>query len=85
MSQYQVGQTFKEVGNKAGLDDKTLGRYVVYMETRWLDQETTQCAVGYAGEWAERFKKGIEYGASDTLGQLLLKSMKYGEDQDNGL
>ncbi len=64
--------TFREVGIKEGLVGKTLERYILYMRTRWKSKEDIQCLTGYAGKWAQRFKRGYEYGASDLEGQAIL-------------
>ena len=66
-------KTFMEVGIKSGLESQILERYVLYMLTRWKDEEETQCQTGYASEWANRLKCGIEFGCSDLEGQKILK------------
>ena len=68
-------KTFIEVGIANELEDRMLERYVQYMLTRWKEEEEIQCQTGYASEWAQRFKTGIEYGASDLEGQRVLKEM----------
>jgi len=45
------------------------------MNKRWADSEDVKCRIGYAGEWAERFKRGIEYSSSDSAGQAILREM----------
>ena len=65
-------QTYEEVAQKAELDTGTSRRYCRYMRERWADQESLHCQVGYAMEWAMRFKNGIEYEASDREGQSIL-------------
>jgi len=66
-------KTFDEVATEAGLDLKTTYRFCRYMRARWADEEVTQCLVGYAHEWAMRFKSGTEYDASDIEGQRVLE------------
>lgn len=68
-------KTYQEVGVSAGLEGLTLKRFVGYMKERWAPEEDTQCKVGYAMEWAERFKYGDEYRASDLCGQAILRYM----------
>jgi hypothetical protein len=69
--------TYDEIANAAGLSPQTAQRFVRYMRTRWADEEATHCHphVGYAREWAERFRYGMEYTASDDLGQRVLRQM----------
>jgi len=64
--------TYKEVGKAVGMKPLMLARYTTYMQYRWKEQERTQCLSGYAQEWAERFKSGMEYSASDGAGRKLL-------------
>ena len=45
-------ETFKEVGEKAGLSGERLLLYVRYMLARWKDKESLMCQTGYAQEWA---------------------------------
>ena len=66
---------YAAVGREVGLDPVTNSRYVAYMKARWGDQEDLKCRTGYAKEWAERFKAKIEFGASDSTGQALLKAL----------
>lgn len=65
--------TYLMVGKKNKLDGLQLIRYVNYMASRWHKEEEMNCKTGYADEWAERFRKGIEYEASDLGGQAILK------------
>jgi hypothetical protein len=48
------------------------------MKARWGNpqDENIKCRVGYAGEWAKRFKAHVEYGASDSTGQAVLRLME---------
>ena len=69
-------KTYEEVATAAGLDEKTSQRFIRYMTTRWADGETINCLSGYASEWAQRFKKGIEFSASDLEGQAILRAMQ---------
>ena len=68
--------SYEEVAKKAELDEKTTKRYIAYMRKRWPNSENEKCQVGYAGEWALRFKDGIEYTASDSEGQHILNRLK---------
>lgn len=71
-------KTYETVAQSAGLTPKTRQRYIAYMRHRWPQEEAVHCQVGYAMEWAERFKLGIEYMASDTIGQRFLKTYNAG-------
>ena len=65
-------ETYEEVAEHHKLDPSTAKRFICYMRLRgWASEETTQCQVGYAGEWAERF----EGEASDPQGQAVLIQM----------
>ena len=69
-------ETYEEVAEHHKLDPSTAKRFICYMRLRgWASEETTQCHVGYAGEWAERFKAGIEVEASDHQGRAVLIQM----------
>lgn len=68
-------RTFTEVGIKYGLEDRTLERYVLYMTERWGKTEELECGSGYASEWANRFRTGVEYGCSDSIGQVVLRKI----------
>ena len=65
-------RTYRIVAIENQLDQGTANRFVSYMEARWPEEEARHCAVGYADEWAMRFKGGREYAASDLGGQQLL-------------
>ena len=67
-------KTYEEVAKTVGLGESASRRYVNYMRKRWASEEDVHCAVGYAQEWAERFKVGIEYAASDSIGQAILRA-----------
>jgi len=67
--------TYKEVAEHMKLDGITKVRFIKYMTTRWENEEKLQCETGYATEWAERFKGGCEYSASDYFGQGILNEM----------
>lgn len=69
-------QTYEEVAEKAGLTKETKKRYVAYMRTRWASSENEKCLVGYAGEWALRFKDNREFECSDSIGQTVLQQLK---------
>ena len=70
-----MNYTYTAIGKRHGLTGTKLHRYVSYMNKRWADSEDVKCRVGYAGEWAERFKRGIEYSSSDPAGQAILREM----------
>ena len=59
-------------GRECGLVGNTLRRYARYMVARWEDTAEMKCRDGYAAEWAGRFAKGNEFGASDLEGQTVL-------------
>lgn len=65
-------KTYEEIAESASLDSDTSARYINYMRARWADSEEEKCQVGYALEWAHRFKDGREFAASDFVGQRLL-------------
>ena len=65
-------KTYKEVAEKTGLDEGTQKRYIAYMTERWASSESVKCQVGYATEWALRFKHNEEYVFSDSIGQEIL-------------
>ena len=70
-------ETYFDVANAVGLTGKTAERYILYMTKRWgnKEDEKIKCLVGYAAEWAERFANGMEYNASDSSGQAILKEI----------
>lgn len=70
--------TYEEVADAVGLEGSARGRYLVYMAARWPDTEAQKSRDGYAIEWAERFKGGYEYAASDRQGQQILDRMATG-------
>ena len=64
--------TYNDLAREAGLDEYTASRFVAYMTARWADTEAQKCRDGYAREWIERFRCGIEYAASDSTGRAIL-------------
>jgi hypothetical protein len=76
----------KSVGKEVGLEGGRLELFVKYFTTRWPNEFD----YGYCKEWANRFKYGCEYQASDGEGQRLLKKISpYGgqfiDNQPNDL
>ena len=71
-------KTYEEVAEKAGLQSPIKERYLAYMKARWnkQSQQEIHCACGYAMEWVERFKNGVEFDCSDAEGQRILKGIK---------
>ena len=69
--------TYEEIADKVGLTGQLKERYLKYMRTRWgnPEDEKIKCQVGYATEWANRFKVGWEYEASDKKGKALLREI----------
>lgn len=68
--------TYEEVALAHELDEVTAQRFVRYMRARsWRSEERLQCRVGYAGEWAERFKAKIEWESSDSEGRAVLERL----------
>ena len=67
--------TYNDLAREAGLDPYTTGRFVAYMTARWADTEAQKCQDGYALEWLERFRGGIEYESSDSTGRSILYSL----------
>ena len=76
MNNFVTGDKFTEIAQKADLDEKTSKRYIEYMLRRWSGSEYEKCKVGYAGEWAFRFKHGEEYAYSDLNGQAILRKLE---------
>ena len=71
---------YEEVAEKKGLPSEMKAKYVLYMRTRWADEEKIQCQTGYAIEWANRFLSESEYEMSDSIGQSVLRNIdKKGE------
>ena len=66
---------YYDIGKKEGLKGFRLEHYVVYMKTRWPDDEDLKCKNGYAQEWADRFVYGLEWTASDSHGRLILQQI----------
>jgi len=73
-------KTYREVAEHYGLRGVVVDRYVAYMQKRWGDpkDEEIKCQVGYAQEWAERFKTGIEMASSDSYGKRILSEIDAG-------
>ena len=73
-------KTYEEVADRTGLIGKKKERFIKYMRTRWGDKEdeAIKCQVGYASEWAERFKAEIEMSASDAEGKIVLSTIDAG-------
>ena len=70
--------TYEAIAKAHALDELTTKRFLRYMKARWGNpqDENIKCRVGYAGEWAKRFKAHVEYGASDSTGQAVLRLME---------
>ena len=70
-------KTYYEVADQHKLDETTKKRFLAYMRIRWGDpeDEAIKCQVGYASEWAERFKSGSEFLCSDNEGQRVLREI----------
>lgn len=70
-------KTYNEVAEKHQLQEPQKTRFIAYMRLRWGDpkDEKIKCQVGYASEWAERFKAHIEISASDSYGKKILSSI----------
>ena len=68
-------KTYEEVAAYYDLNGIIRDIYLKYMKIRWGHKAEEQCISGYAGEWAMRFRKGIEFGKSDAEGQQLLKQL----------
>lgn len=68
-------KTYSEVAEKLEEPQKT--RFLTYMQLRWGDpkDEEIKCRVGYASEWAERFKEHMEMLCSDNYGKQVLRSI----------
>jgi hypothetical protein len=67
--------TYEEVADKEKLDPFTKEVFVRYMRTRWPspEDEAIKCQVGYADEWAGRFRAHREFECSDSEGRAILK------------
>ena len=68
-------KTYEEVGRKAGLNERDRKRYVSYMTQRWPETEEQKSSDGYAMQWANRFKDGMEWAYSDICGRDVLKKI----------
>jgi len=71
-------ETYREIAEHYGLKGIVADRYVAYMMRRWTDTQQQKCEDGYASEWAERFKAGIEMGSSDNEGKKVLSEIDAG-------
>lgn len=72
-------ETHEEVGKFVGLQGVLLDVFVKYMKERWPSKELEHVRHGYSKEWAIRFRSGIAYSCSDSVGQALLDSWGYKE------
>jgi len=81
MPEQKPSTTYEEIARDNELDTVTTIRFVKYMRVRWgnPEDERVKCLVGYADEWAIRFKNGMEYSASDLEGQRILKQIGGGK------
>ena len=68
-------KTYAQVADYANLMGITKALYIAYMTTRWANTEEQKSKDGYAFEWAERFRRGVEYEVSDSVGQAVLKGL----------
>jgi hypothetical protein len=68
-------ETYREVAHACRLTGITKNMFLRYMMARWASEEKTQCQTGYAQEWGFRFSSGNEYGASDSVGQSILRDL----------
>jgi hypothetical protein len=70
-------KTYEEVAKKHDLPLDTAERFIMYMRRRWgnPEDEAVKCQVGYASEWADRFLYMLEYSASDSEGQRILRAI----------
>ena len=73
-------KTYEEVAKAHDLPLDIAKRFILYMRTRWgePEDEARHCQVGYAAEWAERFKFMVEHSVSDGEGQRILREMDKG-------
>lgn len=80
-------KTYNEIAEEIGLKGITKERYIAYMRLRWgnPEDEDLKCRVGYAQEWANRFKKGYEYQASDSEGKQILAEIDKRRDETTKL
>jgi len=69
--------SYEQIADLAELTPEIKDIYCRYMRARWEKNEEVQCKVGYAREWAERFKGGIDYArrCSDKGGQIILDQL----------
>jgi len=67
--------TYENLAIQNNMPSRMAKRYVIYMIRRWSTTEEQKCTDGYAQEWADRFKSGMEYEYSDGEGQRLLKTI----------
>ena len=71
-------EIYEQIADDSGLDEQTKARFIKYMRIRWGNpsDEKRHCMVGYASEWAERFKVGMEFNCSDESGRAVLRTME---------
>lgn len=59
---------YEEIARAAGLNPRDTKRYVLFMQRRLPGEFDAH----YAGEWADRFERGVEYDKSDLAGERIL-------------
>jgi len=64
--------TYEMIADAVGLLGTNKLRYLLYMNKRWANDEKLNCKCGYAKEWADRFRSGVEWSVSDREGQRVL-------------
>jgi hypothetical protein len=62
---------YKILADKAGLDRHNTKRYIQFMRRRFPEERDK----GYAYEWAERFKRGVEYNVADYESRQILEEI----------
>jgi hypothetical protein len=62
---------YHRIAKSVGLDWKNAVRYTLFMKERFPGEKDE----GYATEWAERFRRGVEHNAVDSKGRQILKEI----------
>jgi hypothetical protein len=62
---------YRKIAKSVGLNAEDTIRYTLFMTERFPEEKD----VGYATEWAERFKRGVEYNAADSESKRILENM----------
>jgi len=62
---------YHRIAKSVGLDWKNAVRYTLFMKERFPGEKDE----GYATEWANRFKRGVEYNVADSESKQILEKV----------